>query len=296
VRALVAFARLSRPLFLYGGFAGVALGAAVAASSGHRLQLATYGWAQLLVTAFQLMVHYANDYFDRDGDLATGRTPWSGGSGIIASGALPARIAWIAALACAALGAAASLRFALAGNATVAALGAAILVLAWTYSAPPVRLAARGLGELDTALVVGVLVPAAGYAAFAHGLDGRLLTAAFPCALAMVAMMLCVELPDAGSDHGCGKQTLVVRLGPARTWQIAAGLACAAAMMAVTLGWRTAHAAGALFLVPACVAAAAIALAALRDPRPATLAFRGVALYAATVTGLAASYALRAGF
>jgi 1,4-dihydroxy-2-naphthoate octaprenyltransferase len=295
VRALVVFVRLSRPLFLYGGFAGVALGAAVAASAGYRLDPGTYAWAQLLVTAFQLMVHYANDYFDRDGDLGAARTPWSGGSGVVASGALPYRVAWIAALAGAAIGAAAALRFALAGNATVAALGAAILVLAWNYSAPPIRLAARGLGELDTALVVAVLVPAVGYAAFAHALEGRLLTAAFPCALAMFAMMLCVELPDAGSDLGCGKHTLVVRWGPARIWRIAAGLAGAAAVTATALGGRTAHLAGIVLLVPACVAAAALAFAAVRDPRPATLAFRGVALYAATVTGLAASYALRAG-
>ena len=71
MRALLAFVRLSRPLFLYGGFAGVALGAAVARHLGHALDAATYLWAQGLVSAFHLMVHYANDYFDRAAD----RTP-----------------------------------------------------------------------------------------------------------------------------------------------------------------------------------------------------------------------------
>jgi 1,4-dihydroxy-2-naphthoate polyprenyltransferase len=292
VRALLAFVRLSRPLFLYGGVAGVALGAAVAAFAGRRLDLATYGWAQLLVTAFQLMVHYANDYYDRDGDLASVRTPWSGGSGVIASGALPRSAAWNAAVACAAIGGAASSHFALAGNGIVAALGGAIFILAWAYSAPPVRLAGRGLGEADTALIVGVLVPAVGYAAFARTVDDRLLTAALPCFVALLAMMLCVELPDAGTDRVAGKRTLVVRWGPSRTWGIAAGLAGAAAVIALALAGRTAHAPGALLLLPACVAAAGVALAALRDPRPATLAFRGVALYASTVTGLAAAYVL----
>jgi hypothetical protein len=126
VRALAAFVRLTRPLFLYGGFAGVALGAAVAVWSGHRLDAATYAWAQAAVTAFQLMVHYANDYFDRDGDRAGARTSWSGGSGVLAEGTLPPHVALVAALVCASAGAAASAHFALAGNAVAAAIGIAI--------------------------------------------------------------------------------------------------------------------------------------------------------------------------
>ena len=294
MRSLLAFVRLDRPLFLGGGFAGVALGAAVAAWSGHRLETAEYLWVQVLVTAFQLMVHYANDYFDREGDRGAVRTAWSGGSGVVADGELPARTALVAALACAAIGSLAAARFALAGNAAVAALGVAILVLAWSYSAPPLRFATRGLGELDTAVVVAVLVPAAAYAAFARSVSPELLRASFPGALAMTAMMLCVELPDAGHDHGSGKRTLVVRWGPSRTWGIVAGLAVAAAVAGAAVADRAALLPGVALVLPACAAAAAVAAAALRDPRPATLAFRGVALYAALVAGLAAAYALGA--
>ena len=68
MKRLRAFVRLTRPLFLYGGFAGVALGAAVARHLAHPLDVGTYLWAQGLVSAFQLMVHYANDYFDRASD------------------------------------------------------------------------------------------------------------------------------------------------------------------------------------------------------------------------------------
>ncbi|MDQ6942959.1 MAG: prenyltransferase, partial [Candidatus Eremiobacteraeota bacterium] len=165
---LLAFIRLSRPLFLYGGFAGVALGAAVAHAAGLRLDVAAYVWVQALVTSFQLMVHYANDYFDREADAHATRTAWSGGSGVLTAHMLSPRVALVAALVCAALGLVVTARFALAGNAPVAWLGLAIGVLAWCYSAPPVRFAARGLGELDAALVVAVLVPLAGFAAFAQ--------------------------------------------------------------------------------------------------------------------------------
>ncbi len=291
---LRAFVRLSRPLFLYGGFAGVALGAAVARRSGHLLDVATYLWVQALVTSFHLMVHYANDYFDRRGDAGARRTPWSGGSGVLDEGALPARVALIAALVCAVSGFVASAHFALAGNAIVAWTGIAIFVFAWCYSAPPIRFAARGLGELDAALVVAVLVPCAGYAAFAGRLDGPILAAVQPTAFAMLAMMLCVELPDAGEDALCGKRNLAVRFGPARTWQAIRLLAFLAVLSAAVTAYRIGAGPPLLALAPATMTAVALLWLVQRDPRPASIAFGGVALYAATVTGLAVFYALNA--
>ena len=289
-----AFVRLTRPVFLYGGFAGIALGAAVAAWSGRRLDLATYAWAQGLVTAFHLMAHYANDYFDRECDAGARRTAWSGGSGVLVAGDLPPRAALIAALVCAALGIAASAHFALAGNTTVAFLGVAILVLAWCYSAPPVRFAARSLGELDSVLIVAVLVPFAGYAAFAGRIDDPILTAVFAPAAAMFAMMLCVELPDAASDAAAGKRTLVVAWGPARTWQLTSLAVIVAGATAGGTALRMQAGPAILTLAPAAVAAFMLVRRASGDPRPASMAFWGVIFYATLVTGLAALYALLA--
>jgi 1,4-dihydroxy-2-naphthoate octaprenyltransferase len=294
VRALAAFVRLGRPLFLYGGFAGVALGAAVAVWSGHRLDAASYAWAQTAVTAFQLMVHYANDYFDRDGDRAGARTSWSGGSGVLAEGTLPPHVALVAALVCASAGAVASAHFALAGNAVAAAIGIAIGVLSWAYSAPPLRLEARGLGEIDAAAVVGVLVPALAYAAFTSTADAHIARAVAVPFVAMLVMMLSVELPDAGADRETGKGTLVVRFGIAQSWNILAYLTIPTLLLAAGEAISLRTVLGSLAIVPAVIAGLALVRAALRDPRPATLAFLGVAFYALTVTGLAAAYAAAA--
>lgn len=294
MRSIFAFVRLTRPLFLYGGFAGVALGAAVAAWTGRRLDPATYLWAQALVTAFHLMVHYANDYFDRDGDAGSRRTAWSGGSGVLAGGELPPRVALAAALVCAGIGVVACARFALAGNGAVVAAGLSILALAWCYSAPPVRFAARGLGELDAALVVAVLVPVVGYAAFTGRLDDPILTAVIAPAGAMFAMMLCVELPDAGTDLAAGKRNLVVRFGPARAWELIVAAACFAVLTAVATALKVHAGPAMLALAPATVTAVVLVRRVKGDPRPAAVAFAGVALYAATVTGQAALYALLA--
>ena len=309
MRALLAFVRLSRPLFLYGGVAGVALGAAVARHLGHPLDLATYLWVQGLVSAFHLMVHYANDYFDRAADahaLADGsgpravgggrRTPWSGGSGVLVAGELPARAALVAALVCAALGLLATAHFALTGNNSVTALGLAILVFAWVYSAPPLRLAARGLGELDTALVVAVLVPCAGFAAFAGTVAPAMLLVTLPCALAMLAMMLGVEMPDAGTDHLAGKRNLVVRWGVAAAYVALTGLAVATVAALLPQAHAAAGRLGLLAVAPAVACAGLLYLQARRgDWRPSRAALLGVALYATTVTGLAAAFAAAPG-
>ena len=213
MRRLRAFVRLARLPFLFGGFAAFALGALVARFEHHALDLATYVWGQLLVTAFHLMVHFANDYFDQETDALTTRTAWSGGSGVLAANELPPRVALVAALACAAAGAIGIVHALIRGNVALALIGVAIAVLAWCYSAPPVRLLARGLGELDTVVVVALLVPLAGDATFARAVDAQAVAAALPGMCAMFAMMISVELPDAAADAATGKRNLVVRWG-----------------------------------------------------------------------------------
>src|SRR5215218_6661584 len=102
---VVAFIRLGRPLFLGGGFLLYALGAAVAAWHGAAIDLGRYALGQLAVTAFQLMTHYANDYFDYDADRANlTPTKWSGGSRVLSAGELPRRVALIAAIVLAVIG------------------------------------------------------------------------------------------------------------------------------------------------------------------------------------------------
>jgi 1,4-dihydroxy-2-naphthoate polyprenyltransferase len=289
---LRAFLRLSRPLFLYGGFAGVALGAAVARRSGHALDAATYLWAQLLVSSFHLMVHYANDYYDRESDARAVPTRWSGGSRVLVDGHLGPRVALIASLVCALLGLIACARFAVAGNPLVAALGIAILVFAWCYSAPPVRFAARGLGELDTALVVAVLFPFAAYAAFARRIDESIALAVVAPAAAMIAMMLGVELPDAECDIAAGKRNLVVRWGRARAAQLIMAASILAPLVAIALAASANGGRAALALAPSAYAAGQMVRHAYDAQRPGSIAFWGVALYATIVTGLAVVYAL----
>jgi 1,4-dihydroxy-2-naphthoate polyprenyltransferase len=234
-KIVVAFVKLGRPLFLVGGFVNYGLGVAVARLSGHAIDVRRYALGQAAVIAFQLMTHYANDYFDLEADRAnTTPTRWSGGSRVLPDGKLPRVAALIAALVLASI-----------GVALIAVLRDEIFVLvamgalAWAYSAPPLRLCASGLGELDTAVVVTGLVPWLGFALQAPDLRGAtvLLAAIAPAVLLQFSMLLAIEFPDAAGDAATGKRTLVVRLGAPAAAKLYA--ACtAAAYLWLPFAWR----------------------------------------------------------
>ena len=238
----VAFVRLGRPLFLGGGFVLYALGAAVAARHGHPIDGRAYLLGQLVVTALQLMTHYANDYFDYEADCANlTPTRWSGGSRVLPGGQIPRAAALAAALVLAAIGVAAGLRLdrsAQMGPHTLT-LVLLILGLSWAYSAPPLRLHSSGVGELDVALVVTGLVPLLGFYLQAPDLGGlrTLLLALVPLACLQLAMLLAIEFPDENGDRATGKRTLVVRLGPARAARLYAGVIAVAYLILPLLVW-----------------------------------------------------------
>jgi 1,4-dihydroxy-2-naphthoate polyprenyltransferase len=285
VRGAAAFLRLARPVFLAGGFAGFALGAAVARFDGYALDWRLYLWGQFIVTAFHLMVHFANDYFDQETDVLGTRTFWSGGSGVLPEGALAPWVALVAACACAAAGLAATLGAALAGEGWLALIGLAIGALAWAYSAPPLRLLASGFGELDTVVVVAVLVPFAGYAAAAHALGAHVVLATIPGACAMFAMILAVEIPDVAADSASGKRNLVVRWGVANAAIAARTFATSAVLMVLLVGSIAFGTPAPAFLSVIPVAVVAAALAApqyVAHLSFATFPFLGVALYGLT--------------
>jgi len=99
------------------------------------------------------------------------------------------------------------------------AIGVVGLLSGVFYSARPLFLAARGLGELLVGLNFGVLTVAGSYfvqtGALWSGESGyRLLFVSLPVAFLIVALVYINEFPDYEADRIAGKQNLVVRLGP----------------------------------------------------------------------------------
>jgi 1,4-dihydroxy-2-naphthoate polyprenyltransferase len=252
---ILAALRMGRPHFMIGGLLLHWLGVAMAQSSGAPLNVPALLWGQVAITSIQLMTHYCNDYFDLPADQANPTpTRWSGGSRVLPNGLLQPRVALRIAIALAACGLAAALVLAVIVRPGVWTLPLFVLalVLAWSYSAPPLRLHSRGLGELTTALLVAGMTPLVGFY-LQTGRVGLPLLGVLPLCCLQFAMLLTIEFPDAIGDAAAGKRTLVVRLGGAR----AAGLlllvllaAYAVLPLLAELGLPARVAAGAAALAP----------------------------------------------
>jgi 1,4-dihydroxy-2-naphthoate polyprenyltransferase len=129
---------------------------------------------------------------------------------------------------------------------------AAMVVLALGYSAPPLRLSYRGLGEIDVALTMGAGVLLCGF--LFQGGDWRaplpwLLGAAV--SLAILPSIVLAGVPDLDADRAAGKRTVAVRVGVRLACALAALATVAAAMAAVALdrAWAPGVYAGSLPLV-----------------------------------------------
>lgn len=228
---LVAFLKLGRPHFLIGGFLLFALGAALATVHGAHIDWRRYAWGQGVITAAQWMTHYSNDYFDLEADRFNSTpTRWSGGSRVLVSGTVAPRVALTTALSLCAAAILAALGLALQPGSPrfVLPLALLIITLSWCYSAPPLRLLSRGLGEATTALVVTLLTPLLGFYSQVGVWRSPLLLACVPLACLQFSMLLTIELPDAAGDAAQGKRTLVVRHGAPWAARAIVSILCAA--------------------------------------------------------------------
>ncbi|MBV8726453.1 MAG: prenyltransferase [Candidatus Eremiobacteraeota bacterium] len=222
------------------------------------------------------------------------RTPFSGGCGVLQANSLPAVVAARLAIGAASIGLLGTILIFIRYSPAATTLAIAIGILSWAYSAPPTRLLARGLGELNVTIVVAMLVPLFGYAMQTGTIDIRALLSTLPAACAMFAMMLCVEIPDREADGVSGKVNLLVRFGMHRARRIIE--------LSILALFVVAAAAAVLGAVPATFAYFAlgtvpVAISLWRNlERPAILggaiAARGVLLFAVTVACGALGYAV----
>ncbi|MEK8104579.1 prenyltransferase [Micromonospora sp. M12] len=150
--------RLGRPKFLLESVLMVTCGVAVTVYLGHPFLLGPWLAAQAFVTTTHLMTQYCNEYFDLEADSAhTGPTAWTGGSQVLAQGLLPASVSLAAAFVLLFLS---IVQLAVMPTLAARLLCVGIVALAWFYTAPPIRLNYRALGEVTTGAVLILLCPA----------------------------------------------------------------------------------------------------------------------------------------
>jgi 1,4-dihydroxy-2-naphthoate octaprenyltransferase len=203
------------------------LGAAIAIYSGKPLNLTALLWGQVTITTSQLMTHYCNEYFDLEADrLNQTPTNWSGGSRVLLEGSIEPKVALLTAIILAVMSFIANLIvsiFIRPGLFTFGLLFGAQL-LAWFYSAPPLRLHSRGIGELTTTVLVTLLTPLTAYYLQAGSVAWLPIMVVIPLCCYQFAMLLSIEFSDAEADRQAGKVTLVVRLGAPSAARLYIGL------------------------------------------------------------------------
>lgn len=239
-----------------------------------------------MVTAVQLTAHFVNEYADRDVDQTVERrTAFSGGSGVLVSGALEPTVALRAAWVTSSIAVGLAVAVAAGWSLPAAGLGLAALAVSWGYSMPPLRLLGSGWGELAASLVVVVAVPLTGWAVQQAPADPALWWAVSILLPVHIAMMLGFDLPDIASDEVAGKRVLGVRLGESRSQLLIAALLVLAAAIAVLGAATGGIAAAALLVIPAALIPAGGFLVAARTGNAAgtTLAAVSTLVVAASV-------------
>ena len=149
----------------------------------------------------------------------------------------------------------------------VLAFGLAGVLLNVAYTAPPLRLKKRGLGELDVLLVWGPLMIAGTYYSAIGTVPWRVWIAGLPYGLLCTAVLMGKHIDKLPWDEAAGVRTLPVMLGEARARVVTEALmigfyvAVVASVIVDALPWPALASFGAVPLL-------ARALRALRRPRP----------------------------
>ncbi|MBI5791536.1 MAG: prenyltransferase [Rhodocyclales bacterium] len=213
---LLRYFAATRPAFLSVTFVGCLLGLATAAHGGVAL-----GPALATATLFFALVAHAganviNDYYDAISGCDAANTerqfPFTGGSRFIQNGVLSLRATGIFGYALLAAVVPAGLWLTAVSDPGLILVGLAGLVVGWAYSAPPLKLQSRSLGEF--AITAGWLLVVVGSDFVQRrGFDFSPVAAGLGFALLVANVLYINQFPDVKADAGAGKNTMVVRLG-----------------------------------------------------------------------------------
>ncbi|HET7472262.1 MAG TPA: prenyltransferase [Candidatus Limnocylindrales bacterium] len=262
--------RTTRLPFLSATIVPVVLGIAIAARQG-TFDLLTAVLTVIGAAFVQLGLNVANDVFDSvqgADDANVTPTQFSGGSRVIQYGLVTFRqMAGLATAFYVAAGVIGLVLLALRPSAALLVIGIAGFIVSIGYTAPPLKLVYRGLGEIAVALGFGPLMLLGAYVVQSGGsLDWEPVIASLPIALLVALILYVNEIPDRRGDARVGKRTLPVR------WSKAA----------VITGYRVAAVAAYAILVGAVVARVL--------PIPALLALLTVPLALRVSRGLEPNY------
>ena len=231
------FLRATRLPFLSATVIPVGLGIAIAGNEG------VFSWWLALLTLIgaccvQLGLNVANDVFDTmSGADAANVTPtqFSGGSRVVHYGLMSMRSLVALMIGFYAVAVAIGLFLAIdRGFWALFGIGLAGVLISLFYTAPPLRLVHRGLGEICVGIGFGPLMVLGAYYVQAQRFTWEALYASIPVGILIALVLYMNEIPDRAGDAAAGKRTLPVRWPKERVIAFYASAASAAfALIAV---------------------------------------------------------------
>jgi 1,4-dihydroxy-2-naphthoate polyprenyltransferase len=208
------FLRATRLPFLSATVIPVGLGIAIAGNDG------AFTWWLALLTLIgaccvQLGLNVANDVFDTmSGADAANVTPtqFSGGSRVVHYGLMSMRslVALMVGFYAVAVGIGLFLAIDR-GFWALFGIGLAGVLISVFYTAPPLRLVHRGLGEICVGVGFGPLMVLGAYYVQAERFTWEALFASIPVGILIALVLYMNEVPDRAGDAAAGKRTLPVR-------------------------------------------------------------------------------------
>ena len=253
----------SRPKFLVASAAPILVGSCLGYATAGSFNAGLFILALLAIMALQAGANMANDYFDHTSgnDWANENpTPFSGGSRYIQKGILSPKVILLAALVALAAGSAVGVVIVLLTQSLfILILGLVGLLGGFFYTAPPVKLGYRCVGEFVIALLFGLLPVYGSYYLQTETID---ITPILPACIVGILIFLLIfvnEFPDVAADAMANKRTLVVRFGvPASVWVYRIVLIASFIIAAAMLIYRSMFFAGLFYLITLPIAAVAI--------------------------------------
>jgi 1,4-dihydroxy-2-naphthoate octaprenyltransferase len=207
----------SRPQYLGASVAPVLVGSALGYAVAGSFHPGLFVLAVLAIMALHAGANVVNDYFDhlsRNDWVNENPTPFSGGRQFIQKGILSPRTTLLAGLAYLGVGAGLGLVIVvLSRSAFVLGIGALGVLGAFFYTAGPIRLGYRGVGEIVIGFLFGILPVYGAYYLQAGVVTLLPLLPALIVAILIFLVILVNEFPDLPADRQVDKKTMIVVFG-----------------------------------------------------------------------------------
>lgn len=233
------YLRMIRLHIVLGGILAFTLGALLALANGGSFDPTRFALFYAMIFFGDLSTHFSNDYFDFKHDRLTAQKSVFSGAKMLTKNPnmlQPVYAISVSLLAVSLLSAGLGVALNLAPI-ELLLIASGINFLGWFYSAPPIRLVSKGLGELAIALAVGVGIPAVGYLSVKGQFDGLFALVALPFLLYGFMLALSLEAPDVEADRLGDKKTFGVFRGVRAVFSLAFAVAAAALLIFVGYAW-----------------------------------------------------------